>query len=272
MSWHCDTYRMHKSLHLIQCSYESCVVVRCEGENDSFLLSQRHFIVCDVHESINWIQCSFTGDDSYRLMADDSYRVHKSSLMQIRGQECALTLFNTGVSIKSLKVSAKLSVWPRPTLLRTGNVLLVSWRYWFARARPTTLKFSCNTTVYEGRAESSHASLQVLNVAIGEHVSPAHDLALVAILCQTPLSRNDIVPFPSVKTGYCLLTQRRQNFNSKAAFTHTGFLPAPATAPTPAPACGFSHTQTLPESSDSLFSSATEEKCVLILIHAISTV
>ena len=44
--------------------------------------------------------------------------------------------------------------------------------------------------------------------------------------------------------------------------THTGFLPAPA----PTPACGFSHTLTLPEPSDSLFSSATEERCVLILI------
>ena len=39
---------------------------------------------------------------------------------------------------------------------------------------------------------------------------------------------------------------------------------------TPAPACEFSHTPTLPEPSDSLFSSATEERCILILIDGVT--
>ena len=39
----------------------------------------------------------------------------------------------------------------------------------------------------------------------------------------------------------------------KAVFTHTGFLPGPATATTPAPACGFSHTPAMSEPLESLF-------------------
>ena len=90
---------------------------------------------------------------------------------------------------------------------------------------------------------------------------------LLTVWCARVLLSDDDGP-----SSHSLFLLKSAHNIRKAAFTHTGLLQAPATAPTPAPACGFSHTPTLPEPSDSLFSSATEERCVLILIYAISSV